>query len=358
MTATFLLRAVLALIEMEQVAEMVAWRKIVIVVLGGWVVLSGFAFTFTHADQVNSAQSTTIGRQDNEDRQSFDPGAGPKRGEKRTVRYRIGVVLKGTNGACRGVVTSMPVPQAWPEQEVKIIDEEKSPLVRKTSFRTLNGTVRQYVVEVPNLPAGAEAKAIVTFEVTKYALDSPEDESVFRLPRKVTRELRGYLRASPHIEITDRQIKAKAIEVGGTAETAWGKAEAIYDWVQENIEYVNGPIKGAKQAMIDGTGDCEELSSLFIAMCRINKIPARMVWIPTHCYPEFYLEDESGQGYWIPCQSAGDHSFGRMYEFKPILQKGDNFRVPGFRGAQRYVSENLKSQNGAPGYEFVREQVE
>lgn len=299
-----------------------------------------------------------VNQQSNKQGEEFDPGAGPKRGEKVTVRYRIGVVLTGKNGPCRSVVASVPVPQAWPEQEVTIVDEEKSQLVRKTSFRSLNNSVQQYVVQVPNLPAGAEARAVVTFEITKYVLDAPEDESVFQLPSKLTRELRSYLAPSPYIETADREIRKKAVDVGEQHEGAWAKAEAIYDWVRENVEYVNGPLKGAKQAMTDGTGDCEELSSLFIAMCRINKIPARTVWIPGHCYPEFYLEDKDGEGYWIPCQAAGDRSFGHMYEFKPILQKGDNFRVPGIRGQQRYVSENLTAQQGAPGYEFIREEVE
>ncbi len=298
-----------------------------------------------------------LGQANNQD-EEYDPGAGPRRGENVTVRYRIGVVLTGKNGACRNLVASVPIPRAWPEQEVTIVDEETSPMVRKTSFRTLSGSADQYVVQVPNLPAGGEAKAVVTIEVTKYVLDAPESPAVFRMPQKLNRELRSYLAPSPYIETADREIRAKAVEIGSAPESAWGKVEAIYDWVRENIEYVNGPLKGAKQAMTDGTGDCEELSSLFIAMCRINKIPARTVWIPDHCYPEFYLEDEDGNGYWIPCQAAGDRSFGHMYEFKPILQKGDNFRVPGIRGAQRYVSENLTAQQGTPGYEFIREQVD
>ena len=78
----------------------------------------------------------------------------------------------------------------------------------------------------------------------------------------------------------------------------------------------------------DGVGDCEELSSLFIAICRAAGVPARAVWIPGHTYPEFYLVDEQGEGHWYPCQIAGaGHDFGRMPESKPILQKGDRFRI-------------------------------
>ena len=71
-------------------------------------------------------------------------------------------------------------------------------------------------------------------------------------------------------------------------------------------------------------------------------MPARTVWVPGHCYPEFYLEDAEGKGHWFPCQAAGVRSFGGIDEKRPILQKGDNFTVPKRREKQRYVSEFLK----------------
>ena len=73
-------------------------------------------------------------------------------------------------------------------------------------------------------------------------------------------------------------------------------SELIYDHVRDNVEYRNGRLKGALAALRDGHGDCEELSSLFIAVCRANKIPARTIWVPNHCYPEFYLVDQDGEG--------------------------------------------------------------
>ena len=88
------------------------------------------------------------------------------------------------------------------------------------------------------------------------------------------------------------------------------------------------PAQGALAALKDGTGDCEELTSLFIAICRAANIPARTVWVPGHCYPEFYLVDDKGEGHWFPCQSAGKREFGGISETRPILQKGDSFRPP------------------------------
>jgi len=128
------------------------------------------------------------------------------------------------------------------------------------------------------------------------------------------------------------------------------------------VKYENGPLKGAKAALKDGVGDCEELTSLFIAICRAADIPARTVWVEGHCYPEFYLEDKAGKGHWFPCQAAGSREFGGITEFRPILQKGDNFRPPsGGKERQRYMAEFLtgsKAKNaGEPQHQFVRKNL-
>ena len=167
------------------------------------------------------------------------------------------------------------------------------------------------------------------------------------------RRVRTYLGPSPYIESRHPKIRALARQLTAepdgakqesgepdstepdSAETesaepasAWEKVEAIYDWVRENVEYKKMPLKGAVRALRDGDGDCEELASLFIAICRASAIPARTVWVPNHCYAEFYLEDEEGTGHWFPCQVAGNRAFGEMPDHRPILQKGDNFPSP------------------------------
>ena len=88
--------------------------------------------------------------------------------------------------------------------------------------------------------------------------------------------------------------------------------------------------------------------------------PARAVWIPGHTYPEFYLEDENGKGHWFPCQAAGSYQFGSMSEKRPILQKGDRFKVSGQRELVRYAQPTLKCKNvtGAMAIEQIAEQVE
>jgi hypothetical protein len=278
-------------------------------------------------------------------------------GEERTETYRVGVVVKADKGPCTGLLATLPVPMDWPEQAVTVLKEEKSPLVKKLEYKLVGGA-KQMRVTIPSLPAGAEASVLLTLEVRRRVQLPPDDTNAFKLPEKLPGELKGYLLPSPYIECTDAKIASLAKELVAGKDEPWKRAEAIYDWVQANITYKNGELKGARQALADRAGDCEEMTALFIALCRASKIPARTVWVPGHCYPEFYLVDKSGQGHWLPCQAAGDRAFGAMTEFRPILQKGDNFRVPEKREAQHYVSEFLSTKNGQPSVKFVREKVD
>lgn len=269
---------------------------------------------------------------------------------------RVGMIVSAGSGACRGIVATAPVPIDWPEQRVRVIEEDFSPNVQEIGYRQVGDTVRQMVLTMPYLAAGEEARAILVLEVDRTQLEAPTDTSIFVIPKKLDKQTRIYLGPSPYIESRSPKIKSAAKEAIADKEGAWEQVEAIYDWVRAHVTYKDGPLKGALAAMRDGDGDCEELSSLFIAMCRSIGVPARTVWVPGHCYPEFYLEDDAGQGHWFPCQAAGDRSFGTIFEQRPILQKGDNFLVPErSRERQRYVSEYLTGTGGNPKVKFVRE---
>ena len=176
--------------------------------------------------------------------------------------------------------------------------------------------------------------------------------------------VRVFTNPSPYIEINNQKIRALNKEVmDSVGETAsdWEKIEKIYDAVLEKIEYVEGPDKGAVEALTDKQADCQGRSAVFIAVCRANKIPARMVWVNGHCYPEFYLEHAEGAGHWYPCESAGSRAFGEMPLCRTILQKGDNFRVPERKEKLRYASDFLiglpTPGGGKPKVKYIRETV-
>ncbi len=285
---------------------------------------------------------------------------GTKLGQSQTTRWQVGMIIRASGGACRGLTGYVPVPTDWPEQEVSVIEEDIS-TEAKVKYETVDGGVKIMNVTIGQLASGHEAKALVTLEVRRNMILPPDDTDGFVLPNpdKLPKEIRPYLAPSPLIESRDVKIRELAKEIGVDKEKAWEHVEAIYDWVREKVKYKNGPIKGAKAALKDGVGDCEELTSLFIAICRAAGIPARTVWVQGHCYPEFYLEDGAGKGHWFPCQAAGSREFGGITELRPILQKGDNFRPPkGGKERQRYMAEHLSGaaakNAGKPQVQFVR----
>jgi hypothetical protein len=291
-----------------------------------------------------------------------DPG-GATTGKSQVAQWRTGMIVKASGGPCRGLTGYVPVPTDWPEQQVTTVNEEVSPEAR-ISYETVDGGVRIMNVRIAQLAGGQEAKALVTVEIRRHAILPPDDTDIYVLPnpKKLPRQIRPYLLPSPKIESRDPKIRDLARKIGADKEKAWEKVEAIYDWVREKVKYKTGHLKGALAALRDGAGDCEEITSLFIAICRAADIPARTVWVSGHCYPEFYLDDDKGKGHWFPCQSAGAREFGGISELRPIMQKGDSFRPPkNSRERQRYMAEYLTGSpspgGGQPQVKFIREPV-
>jgi hypothetical protein len=269
--------------------------------------------------------------------------AGPARGQfddepasaphRATVqRWRFGVVLTADGGAFKGITATTTIPMDWPEQRVRVVARDLSPGV-KLSEQSVEEFGRQMVVRVPHLAAGAEARAVVTYEIQRRAQPAPEDPDLYVLPdpKRLPRTMAVYLAPGPHVESNHPEIQAAATRLGAEEPTAWGRVKAIYLWVKETIEYEDNrgkEIRSAVEALRAGKGDCDEITSLFVAVCRTAGVPARTVRVPGHCYPEFYLLDAQGEGHWFPCESTGPPIFGAMPSLRPILQKGDNVLLP------------------------------
>jgi len=290
-------------------------------------------------------------------KQTASDPKGPRFGEAKVLRWQAGVIVTAATGPCTGIVGYAPVPVAWPEQELTVAEEDISPAAR-VNYEAVEGTARVMVVQIPQLPAGEEARALVTFEIRRHALLAPVQTDIYVMPdpKRIPRDVRPYLAPSPKIESTSPKIKALVKQIGADKAKAWEKVEAIYDWVRQKVEPQKGPVKGAMAVLRDGKGDTEDAVSLFVAICRAANIPARTVWVPGHCYAEFYLLDDDGQGHWFPCELAGTRSFGGTPETRPILLKGDNFRPPYDRhDRQRYLAEYLTGTGGKPQAKFIRQ---
>lgn len=331
------------------------------------------------------------------------------------TRYRVGAKIAAKGSAVTNIRLMVAVPLECPEQEVHVVEEDYSPHVEKVDFRLLPPAdgARQMLIAIPQLPARQEGYAYITYEVLTKPILPPEETASLHVPKKVDRELKPYLSQSPFIDTGHRKIReavreALAAEVkpaeaaaaadvtaaeeaasesayedvpaaddeapailtspstaeavdAGAERTDWQRVEAIYDYVLKKVKYQEGNDKSSVQALKEGVGDCQAISALFVAMCRTEKVPARMVWVDAHQYAEFYLENEAGEGRWYPVESAGTRAFGEMPLARVILQKGDNFRVPERRGERlRYASDYallLAPPAHKPKVTYVREQL-
>lgn len=289
-----------------------------------WIATASLAQTFASvsADEASTAPVAALGYTD------------PK-----TSYWKFGLILKPPV-TCSNIYATFPVLREWGEQKVRLVDETIDPTTTRYEKRTLQATIDQIRLTIPRVRAGERAEVTFTYEVTRSKIQTLIEREALSIPKRVDRELKFYLGNSPNIDSSHPMIRKASRELAGFEyDSDWARLEDIYDYVRDKVRYVEGPIRRASDALRTGEGDCEDMTSLFVAMCRNAGVPARMVWIPGHCYPEFYLIDEDKNGHWFPCQAAGTRAFGEMPEERPVIQKGDKFKVPESRKPLRYVSE-------------------
>lgn len=260
------------------------------------------------------------------------------------IEMLIGLKLTAAQINMLQTTATTAFPADWPEQKVEIVEVNVPPPFQH-GFRDLPGGNKQLLLQSVALPALSTIESTIKVRIHKSHTVAPEDTSVFVIPKTIKGDLKQFMGNSPYIDPTLSEIRkvVREIELKNPG-TAWERVEMLYDWTRDNIAYERGELKTVKQALKDKKGDCEEMTGIFVALCRAAKVPARCVWIPNHCYPEFYLEDSKGHGSWFPCQVAGTRNFGNMPEYLPILQKGDRFKVPEDKDLLRYLKDTVRSQ--------------
>jgi len=281
--------------------------------------------------------------------------------EVKPQKWEFGISIRAVNGPCAGLMGTFPVPMDWPEQQVKVVNEDITKVARH-SYRESDG-LKQMVFEVPQLGTGESATFFITLEITKQPQVPPADTASLVIPKDVPRDVRKYLLPSPLVESTSAKVRSLAKELTTGKETAWEQVQGIAAGVREKIRFEQDGkniMRGAGGALKDGKADKEDLTATFVAMCRASKIPARMVWAMDYCYAEFYLSGADGKGAWYPCVVHQDVELGAVKDVRPILEKGDNFRVPEDKAPQRFVKEFLTGKGGGvkPSVEFRRHRVD
>jgi hypothetical protein len=289
-------------------------------------------------------------------------------GAEHVTTQRLGVRIKAIAGPVKDVYGTLQIATNWPEQTIRITKEEISPAVRTSKYRE-TGLLKQFMFHMPFVETAKEEFVEFHLEYVRKEVLQPEDTSTFKIPKKLDKELRIFLGDSPKLDPKTGKVSQTLKEIGAgftESTTDWEKVEAIFLWVKENIS--RHMTTGATTAEIlkNKKANTEDIVATFVAMCRAARVPARMVWLTEGVSAEFYLQDESGAGRWFPCSYGAKSEFGFSTESRPIVLKGDSFRVPADvfqvpeqKGEQRSIVESLKCSPGGPGagkpqVDFVR----
>lgn len=266
---------------------------------------------------------------------------GPVLSEHGAIRYEVGVIIQGGPEPCHNLKVIFPVPIDTLEQFVVLDDQSIPASANKVEFREQPG-LKQMIVMVPTIRANQEMNFRAIFNLQLSKVQAPSDTSVFVIPKSPSKDVKPYLGISPGINLKHQKIKTALKDMVEGKADAWEEVKGIFEWVNTNIEVdPDGEINDSTQAFLDKKGSPEDVTGLFVGLCRLHKVPARTVWVEGAVQAEFYLVDDEGIGAWFPVKFSGIAEFGSDSNPAIILQKGDNFRVPEKKDALRYVSESL-----------------
>lgn len=273
--------------------------------------------------------------------------------DPRTYRVRIGFRIEAGAADLVGISAMGPILIDWPEQTVRLLSE-KAPPEAHVSQQLSPGQCAVLKMQLASLPAGESAQLERLYEITRYRMEFQLPPEELRPATHTPAEIRDQIKGvTPGLETKHPKIVSltKSLQQESAGVGAWEEVRKFWEWNRDNIKFERGDFRGALFAVENHCGDCEELTALFVSMCRITKIGARTVWVDGtaagHNYPEFYLLDKQGMGHWIPAQVVGPAWFGEMSEYRPIFQKGDRFYDPLAKRNVRYSPHTLRVANGA-----------
>ena len=277
-------------------------------------------------------------------------------------KWKVGTKIIGGAKPALNVLITLPVPTDWPEQTVTfddvVVDSQSRVL---DDFRTIDGGVHQLVVKMPRLAPREQVTVSVTCAVTTNQVNAPPKPSALLKPKTSHRDGKPYTGVGPDINFRNAKLRNQVKELVEGKASAWAEVEAIFDWVRDEIDETTQAPGDVVNVFRNRKGCNEDKVGLFVAMCRANKIPARMVWVEGTQRAEFMLVDSEKKAHWIPCSPGGIREFGSVAEPRIIMQKGDSIRVPEKEQRQKYVAEfvtcNGDGPSAKPRVGFFRELI-
>ena len=169
----------------------------------------------------------------------------------------------------------IPIPRQYPFQgdikllptssPVKHLDDAQSP-------------IRSAYFEQP-AQAGKPTQFKVEYEYTAHAVRFDLKPSEVRPCDPNDPALKQFTCEAPHVVFTP-ELRKLSQQIVGDETNPYLKAKKCYDWIADNIKYSYAIEYSTIRNISDycrskGYGDCGQEALLFIALCRLNGIPAR-----------------------------------------------------------------------------------
>lgn len=273
--------------------------------------------------------------------------------EPRTYDVSIGIELQG-RGEAGSLMATTTLPVACPEQAIE--KEQVQAYGCQAEIRKVGPFARQLLLGAAGIGAGQTVGAMVKSTVTVSKQYHGYRAEMFPREQTIPADVRRtHLGDSPGIQTRIPEIRALNDELLAGADHPWDRAVRFAEWTRRNIRPQIGRFTCVEKALANRRGDCEEMSAIFVALCRAAGIPARLVWVPNHNWAEFYLHDEQGQGHWIPAHVACYSWFGWTGAHELVLQKGDRLHVPERKGMFRLLEDWMRWMGKRPGVRYLAE---
>ncbi len=269
--------------------------------------------------------------------------------------FEVTTEIKSTGqGPATNLIAATVLPSEFPEQ--KIIGDRKGKTESNASgyaIQSLANGARQLVMSVGRVADGQVnfVRTKFRFQISKSYQGYKRDQFPPKQPKK-NKSIRAFLGSSPGIKVRSAAVSAVVKELKSDSHP-WDLAKSYQEWVFENIKGRPQNYTSVDAAIKNKVGDCEERAAVFIALCRASGIPARLVWIPSHCWAEILLFDTEDNPHWIPVHTAAYSWFGWTGVHELVLQKGDSIPIPQKRKSVRLVYDHYQCRGRKPKLEFT-----